>query len=49
MNNPETLATLDTQDTSLIMIDTDRIGRCKSNYHISYDLENRDMSERVVV
>ena len=24
----------------LILIDTDSCGRCKSNYHISYDLEN---------
>jgi hypothetical protein len=32
--------TLVTQDTSLIMIETDSIGRCKSNYQISYD---RDM------
>jgi hypothetical protein len=28
MNNPETLATLVTQDTSLIMIDTDNIAIC---------------------
>jgi hypothetical protein len=49
MDNPEALATLVTQDTSLIMIDTDRIGRCKSDYQISYDLENRDMSECAVV
>ena len=49
MDNPETLATLVTQDTSLIMTDTDSIGRCKSNYQLSYDLENTDMSEYVVV
>ena len=40
MDNPEKLATLGTQDTSLIMIDADNFGRYKSNYHISYDLEN---------
>ena len=49
MDNPETLATFGTQDTSLIMIDTDSCGRYKSNYHASYDLENPYMSERVVV
>ena len=49
MDNPETLETLVTQDTSLIMIDTVSIGRCKSNYQLSYDLENTDMSEYVVV
>ena len=43
MDNPETLPTLGTQDTSLIMIDTDSFDRCKSNYHISYDLESRDI------
>ena len=49
MDNPETLAKLVTQDTSLIMIDTDSIGRCKSNYQLPYDLENTDMSECVGV
>ena len=43
MDNPETLPTLGTQDTSLIMIDTYSFDRCKSNYHISYDLEIRDI------
>jgi hypothetical protein len=49
MDNPETLAKLVTQDISLIMIDTDSIGRCKSNYQLPYDLENTDMSECVGV
>ena len=49
MDNPETLATLVAQDTSLVMIDTDSIGRCKLNYQLSYDLENTDMSECAVV
>ena len=49
MDNPETLATLGAQDTPLIMINTDSFGRYKSNYHISYDLENTDMSECAVV